>query len=98
MLVNTGIDHITQDLDGLTAADLAEECGHTDCANFLRDYEPPPLPEIVVSNSLLSGCTFAHFVSEVLCAGFVCLCSYVGTGVLGGLALPLLCIHFADTQ
>lgn len=46
--MNTGVDHTAQDLDGLTAADLAEECGHMDCANFLHDYEPPPLPEVVV--------------------------------------------------
>ena len=71
MLVNTGIDHSAQDMDGLTAADLAEECGHRDCANFLRDYEPPPLPEIVVSSSFLSSCTFAHFEFQVLCTSFV---------------------------
>ena len=48
MLLSTGVDHTAQDLDGLTAADLAEECGHTACADFLRDYEPPPMPDIMV--------------------------------------------------
>lgn len=44
------MDHTAQDLDGLTAADLAEECGHMTCAEFLRDYEPPPLPDVLVGN------------------------------------------------
>ena len=50
MLLSTGVDHTTQDLDGLTAADLAQECGHSACAQFLNDYEPPPLPDIMVTS------------------------------------------------
>ena len=50
MLLSTGVDHTVQDLDGLTAADLAEECGHMTCADLLRDYEPPPMPDIMASN------------------------------------------------
>ena len=48
VLLSTGVDHMVQDLDGLTAADLAEECGHIACADFLREYEPPPMPDIMV--------------------------------------------------
>lgn len=47
------MDHTAQDLDGLTAADLAEECGHMTCAEFLRDYEPPPLPDVLVSSFVI---------------------------------------------
>lgn len=50
MLLSTGVDHTVQDLDGLTAAELAEECGHVACADFLRDYEPPSLPDLMVYN------------------------------------------------
>ena len=48
VLLSTGADHTVQDLDGLTAADLAEECGHMFCADFIRGYEPPPLPDLMV--------------------------------------------------
>ena len=41
--VPTGIDHIIQDLDGLTPVDLAEECAS---AEFLRSYKPPQLADL----------------------------------------------------
>jgi hypothetical protein len=53
VLLSTGVDHTAQDLDGLTAADLAQECGHSACAQFLNDYEPPPLPDIMLSSNYL---------------------------------------------
>ena len=56
VLLSTGVDHTVQDLDGLTAADLAEECGHMDCAEFLRDYEPPSLPDIMVYQYIVTWC------------------------------------------
>lgn len=62
--MNTGVDHTAQDLDGLTAADLAEECGHMDCANFLHDYEPPPLPEIVV-RQMHMHCRFCNVYGNI---------------------------------
>ena len=46
----TGIDPDIRDLDGLTPADLAEDCGHSACAQFLQTYKPPEMPELCVSN------------------------------------------------
>ncbi len=44
MLVATGVDPHTKDLDGMTPADLAEECKHLNCANYLRSQKTPDLP------------------------------------------------------
>ena len=47
----TGVDPHTHDLDGLTPANLAEECGHKACADFLNScaYQPSELPNNTVS-------------------------------------------------
>ena len=42
----TGVDPHTRDLDGMTPADLAEECGHSKCADYLRSCPTPELPEV----------------------------------------------------
>lgn len=36
MLIASGMDTTVRDMDGLTPADLANECGHKDCEMFLR--------------------------------------------------------------
>eukprot|EP00731_Ephydatia_muelleri_P014651 Em0008g371a len=40
MLPNINKDEC--DEDGLTAADLAKDCGHDECAKFIKDYKPQP--------------------------------------------------------
>ncbi len=35
-LVNGGVDPYMRDVDGLIPADLAEQCDHMQCANYLR--------------------------------------------------------------
>ncbi len=47
MLVATGVDPHTKDLDSMTPADLADECKHLNCANYLRSQKSPDPPEIV---------------------------------------------------
>ena len=37
MLIASGMNTDVQDMDGLTPADLADECDHEDCALFLRN-------------------------------------------------------------
>ncbi len=36
MLVASGMEVDIRDTDGLTPAELAMECGHKDCADFLK--------------------------------------------------------------
>lgn len=35
------------DEDGLTAADLAKDCGHDECAKFIKNYTSRPAPASV---------------------------------------------------
>ena len=42
VLVATGVNPHIQDNDGLTPADLAEDCGHGACASYLRSCPVPP--------------------------------------------------------
>ena len=48
VLVATGVDPHVKDLDGMTPADLAEECGHSTCSVFLSSYQPRELPKVKV--------------------------------------------------
>uniref|UniRef100_A0A3B3C3S2 Uncharacterized protein n=1 Tax=Oryzias melastigma TaxID=30732 RepID=A0A3B3C3S2_ORYME len=54
LLVN-GANPADKDIDGFTAADLAEYNGHSECARYLRAFEEnvSPLPELVCSFLLL---------------------------------------------
>ena len=53
VLVASGMDTDIRDMDGLTAADLAEECDQKDCVYFLR------------SPSQVSGKTPEHLSSLI---------------------------------
>lgn len=50
------MDPNARDLDGLTPADLAEECGHNECAQFLRNYHPPEIVALDVSGAKFCPC------------------------------------------
>ena len=57
------IDPNIRDLDGLTPADLAEECGHLDCANFLLKRESSELsasPNLVSSVGIIIDWQVPH--------------------------------------
>ena len=61
------IDPNIRDLDGLTPADLAEECGHLDCANFLLKRESSELsasPNLVSSVGIIIDWQVPHCCIE----------------------------------
>lgn len=69
MLVATGVDPHTKDLDRMTPADLAEECKHLNCANYLRSQRSPDPP----TDQVLSQANAILYISHVR----VCVCVYL---------------------
>lgn len=68
LLVPT-INKDERDEDGLTAADLAKDCGHNDCAEFIRNYKSPSILATVreVEVALLSLLIFIYlFINRCL--------------------------------
>ena len=49
VLVNGGVDPYMRDIDGLIPADLAEQCEHMHCSNFLRSISQ----KVIVSSLVL---------------------------------------------